>query len=432
MKARTETEALICPDPVGWRLESRGLAVSSGTIEELVGRLPSDALVSVGLDSADVLVSLFRLPAAEGEEELRGMVSMQLEKVLPFPVEEVVFDAVVVSSALGGDDVESGGDREVASVSVPLGSVEEACGILRERGVRLGAVGVYAEELGLRWKGAGEVLAFWMELGRLVVGLYRGGVLVWADTFSVPDGDGLGGYLEEELARRLVSAEFAGMSWKGCRLKVGDGAPLVRETVERIFGRESEGFNGGLTEPIRGAFKPASWAAEESQEQNRNRFQAGVQRVAMVYLLVILGFVGYLAFLKRKANGLEQRIQALQPVVAETREREQRWRGLAPAIEPERMLIEVLHQINQARTSEEVRITEFTSSPQEFILAGEAASYAEAVDYTEKLKGNPDLSRNFHLTAGNPQILPNERAQFRITGREEAKGRKAAGKGGAQ
>jgi hypothetical protein len=96
------------------------------------------------------------------------------------------------------------------------------------------------------------------------------------------------------------------------------------------------------------------------------------------------------------------------------------------------MLIEVLNQINQARTSEEVRITEFTSSPQEFILAGEASSYAEAVDYTEKLKGSADLSRNFQLTAGNPQILPNERAQFRITGREEAKGRKTAGKGGAQ
>jgi hypothetical protein len=54
------------------------------------------------------------------------------------------------------------------------------------------------------------------------------------------------------------------------------------------------------------------------------------------------------------------------------------------------------------------------------------------VDYTEKLKGSADLSRNFQLTAGNPQILPNERAQFRITGREEAKGRKTAGKGGAQ
>jgi hypothetical protein len=412
-------------------LESRGLVVSGGSIEELVGRLPADAVVSVGLDSADVLVSLFRLPAAEGEE-LRGMVSMQLEKVLPFPVEEVVFDAVVVESIAAGDAGEGGEDREVASISVPLGSVEEACGILRERGVRIGAVGVYAEELGFRWRGAGEVLAFWMESGRLVVGLYRGGALVWADTFAVPDGDAAAGYLEEELARRLVSAEFAGMSWSGCRLMVGAGAELIRTTVERIFGRISEGFEVGLTEPVRGAFKPASWAAAESQEQNRNRVQAGLQRVVMAYLMVILGFVGYLAFLKRKANGLEQRIQSLQPVVAETREREQRWRGLAPAIEPERMLIEVLNQINQARTSEEVRITEFTSSPQEFILAGEASSYAEAVDYTEKLKGSADLSRNFQLTAGNPQILPNERAQFRITGREEAKGRKTAGKGGAQ
>lgn len=425
MKARTETEALICPDPAGWRLESCGLTVSGGTIEELAGRLPAEAVVSVGLDSADLLVSLFRLPPAEGEE-LRGMVSMQLEKVLPFSVEEVVFDAVVVESGAEGEDC------EVASISVPLGSVEEACGILRERGVRIGAVGVYAEELGFRWKGVGEVLAFWMEFGRVVVGLYRGGALVWADTFAVPDGDGVAGYLEEELARRLVSAEFAGMSWGGCRLMVGAGAELVRATVERIFGRMSEGFELGLTDPLRGAFKPASWAAEESQAQNRNRVQAGLQRVVMAYLLVILGFVGYLAFLKRKANGLEQRIQMLQPVVAETREREQRWRGLAPAIEPERMLIEVLHQINQARTSEEVRITEFTSSPQEFILAGEASSYAEAVDYTEKLKGNADLTRNFQLTAGNPQILPNERAQFRITGREEAKGRKATGKGGAQ
>ena len=426
MKARTETEATLCPDPAGWRLDVRGVSVTGASVEDLCGSLPSDAAVAVALDSADVLVSLFRLPAAEGEE-LRGMVSMQLEKVLPFPVDEVIFDAVVLGGSGDGSE-----ERDVAAVSVPLGAVDDVCGVLRERGWRVRGVGVYAEELGFRWADSGEVLSFWMELGRVVVGLYRGGRVVWTDTFGLPDLEGSEGYLEDELTRRLVGAEFSGMSWEGCRLMVGVGAEGLLRVVERIFGRGAEVFQMGLTGPIRGAFKPASWSAEESQEQNRSRFQAGLQKVVMAYLFLILGFVGYLAFLKRQANGLERRIQELQPVVAETREREQRWRGLAPAVEPERMLIEVLHQINQARTSEEVRITEFTSSPQEFILAGEAASYAEAVDYMEKLKGNGDLSRNFQLTAGNPQILPNERAQFRINGREESKGRRAATKGGAQ
>jgi hypothetical protein len=55
-------------------------------------------------------------------------------------------------------------------------------------------------------------------------------------------------------------------------------------------------------------------------------------------------------------------------------------------------------------------------NPAQFMVEGEAPSAAEAIDFLEHLKAEPGLGA-YRIEAGNPVILPNGSAQFRIFGK---------------
>ena len=62
-------------------------------------------------------------------------------------------------------------------------------------------------------------------------------------------------------------------------------------------------------------------------------------------------------------------------------------------------------------------------SPKEFAFSGEAANVAEAIEYVGRLRKEQDLG-GFKIDSPNPNILPNERAQFRVSGRVDLPGAK--------
>jgi hypothetical protein len=95
----------------------------------------------------------------------------------------------------------------------------------------------------------------------------------------------------------------------------------------------------------------------------------------------------------------------------------------AAAVEPSRYLVEVLHQIARSIGAADIRITEFQMSPKEFAFSGEAANVAEAIEYVGRLRKEQELGR-FKIDSPNPNILPNERAQFRVSGRVDLPGAK--------
>ncbi len=58
----------------------------------------------------------------------------------------------------------------------------------------------------------------------------------------------------------------------------------------------------------------------------------------------------------------------------------------------------------------------FDHAPLQFTVEGEAPSFNLAIEYAEKLRGEKELS-DFRIEAGPPNILPNQQAHFRITGK---------------
>ena len=93
-----------------------------------------------------------------------------------------------------------------------------------------------------------------------------------------------------------------------------------------------------------------------------------------------------------------------------------RWNALAPAVEPGNSTLELLFQIYQSLPSPDTRITQCNLAPDQCVLEGEAPGARQAVAFAENLKARPELS-GFHFESDPPLLLPNEHAQFRISGK---------------
>ena len=64
----------------------------------------------------------------------------------------------------------------------------------------------------------------------------------------------------------------------------------------------------------------------------------------------------------------------------------------------------------------DVHITVFTTTPDQFVVDGEAPSAPLAVDFAERLRADSELAA-FKIENPQPTVLPNEHAQFHIEGK---------------
>jgi hypothetical protein len=137
---------------------------------------------------------------------------------------------------------------------------------------------------------------------------------------------------------------------------------------------------------------------------------------AVVYALFVVLAVGWVSWLSYSLHRLNAQSAALQPEVDFVQSRKGRWLALAPALDPRRYTVELLHQAFTSLPSEEIRITQFDQTPSQFKIEGEAPSANLAIEYGEQLKKNEAL-KDFAIEVGSPAILPNDHAQFRIFGK---------------
>ncbi|RYD62339.1 MAG: hypothetical protein EOP84_34690, partial [Verrucomicrobiaceae bacterium] len=89
--------AQLTPDSHGWRVNHAGKSQSVATLAEAIPLIPAQSPIHLAIPTSMVLMERLTLPATD-REELGGMVQLQLEKMLPYPVEEVTSDFQVLSS----------------------------------------------------------------------------------------------------------------------------------------------------------------------------------------------------------------------------------------------------------------------------------------------------------------------------------------------
>ena len=98
MKKTGAAPALLTPDAIAWRLLRAGVPPQKfATLAEAAAALPAGTHLHLALPCQAVLLERMTLPATD-RAELAGMVHLQLEKSLPFPIEDVSADFLIVET----------------------------------------------------------------------------------------------------------------------------------------------------------------------------------------------------------------------------------------------------------------------------------------------------------------------------------------------
>ncbi len=405
MKKPSAATALLTPNADGWRLRLAGREMQSmKTLEEAVSAIPAEQQIRLALPGNFVVLERLTLPATD-REELSGMVQLQLEKTLPYPVEEASSDFEIIRQT----DSES----TVLSVAANSSQLSELCAPLRSRERLPEKITLFAMHVAAACPADETVLCVWPEEGQLQVAICEHGKLGFAQTFPGTDGNAL----IAELPQLLLGAEMEGVPTEFARVRLEQGCAGLREPLEDALGRPVEliSFDGPMPEPP-GNLAPPQWKAELRRLASAGRLRQQLQIAAVIYLLLVAGAFIYLVWLNKRVQKIDGQIASAQPQIEAVIAKQTRWNGLAPAIDPSRYAVETLFLVFNSLPSNEVKITIFDHNPSQFRVEGEAASAALAIDFVEKMRAEKGLSA-YTIESPPPEILTSGAAHFRIFGK---------------
>ena len=140
-----------------------------------------------------------------------------------------------------------------------------------------------------------------------------------------------------------------------------------------------------------------------------------LQGVLVGYGLFLVLWIGQLLFFYGQAYWIRREVKKNAALVQSLKESSARWTALGTALQPERYALEILYQCASLLPEEGVRFTLFEVTESGVVLRGEASSVAAASSFSEKLQKNNQLV-GYQWETPSPQILPNDTAQFQITG----------------
>ena len=434
--------AFLAPSADGWRARTFVPAVpgkggslaetrvqSALSLAELVAVLKEggkDPETRLALPAHLLIFERLTLPSSD-PQELAGMVRLQLEKTLPYPVEETAVGFQMISrretaikaaaSAEGEAPVEPATSATMVESTVLACVVhnevlESFCAPLIEKGHYPQAVTPWAMHLAELTPMEGASCAFWAEEGLVVFAVFENGVLGFVEILPSVE------MVLKDLPQALTSAELAGAPVTFRTVLIDPILEPQREALEESLGAPVTllpEFPGEAPEiPV--DLTLDTWRAQLARRESSRKLQGRLAVAGVVYILLLLVAGLGVGIMGRRSRALETELAAARPQVDSILAQQTRWKALAPAIDPERFAVEVLFQVFQSLPSPEVKITQFEQSPADFRVQGEAPDAAQAVALQEKLRGQPSLSA-YQFEAGNPIITPNDHAQFSISGK---------------
>lgn len=404
MKKTAAAAVHLMPSATGWRVLQGAAVADYASLEEAGAAVPARARLELALPLNAVLLERMTLPALD-REELAGMVELQLEKTLPYPVEEAARTFEIVRQT----ETES----TVLSIVAPESSLDLAVRALRERSRVPQRLTLFATAVGRSFPAGEAVFSLWQEQGQTIAAIGENGRLSWAQLLEGSDAEAV----RVELSAMLLSAELDGVAVNFSRVLLAPECEDLREVCREIADAPVETLAPLTILPESEVdLLPASWIADSKRAARSEKLRERLTMAAIVYLLLMAGAFVYLALQKRSVQALDVQIAELQPQIVETQARQQTWKMLAPAVDPGRYVMEVLYQVNKNLPSQEVKMTLFESRPDQFMVEGEAPSTTHAIEFAEKL-GHVEELKAFKIQAGNPVILPNNHARFKIFGR---------------
>ena len=395
----------LTPAATGWMVRTGDHpSLAAVSLAEAALLIPAGAPVHLALPTDMLVIERLTLPSTQ-REELACMVRLQSEKSLPYPLEEVSSDFVMVASRPQ--------ESSVLSITVPHAPFEALCQPLRERGIVPERATPFVLHVAAACPAGDTVLAVYSEQEQLVVAVVESGALSWTQVLPSVDPEEFIAELPQLLLPAIVEGVPTNFSHVFLADDRSDLAPALREFFE-VAVEPLPAAEPALTLPIN--LVPATWRAQQAQLLQRQRLHQMLLIGAAVALLVVTVALIYLATLKRQAAKLEAQLVALRPKVTQIQAQRARSDNLGAAIDPQRYSVETLYLLVRNLPSDDVRITEFDQSLAEWRIVGEASSADLAIGYISRVKADKELG-TYTITSEPPRLLQNEHAQFKITGK---------------
>lgn len=394
---------LVFPGATGWRIRlPGGQTTSVQALEEAAATIPAGASVHLALPCNAAVFERMTLPSVD-REELSGMVQLQLEKTLPYPVEEVSAGFDVISQAEN--------ESTLVSVTAHHFHLDQLCEAFRKSFVPE-KVTVYAQHVAASCAANETVLCLWTEDGKLVVSVCEDGKLGYAQV--VPETDPTA--VMSELPGVLLRAEMEGVPSNFDRVRIEQGCGGLRDQLADLLGKPVEvfSFDTPLPEPPINLV-PSTWIEQTRRLEQSGKLKNQLQMAAMVYLFLVAGAFLYLAFLKSRVQKLDVQIQQTLPLQEFQIGVQDRWNALAPAVQPERYPVEILSALFASRPGADVKFTRFDAKPDGFRLDYEAPNAGRAIEFADSAAKNPAIT-TFKVDAPTPKIV-GEVSQGAINGK---------------
>ena len=422
---------MLAPAPCGWRAavvtacgetsaqEASSFAEAVAAGFALAAELRADKAqlpVFIALPARHAVFERLTLPSAD-REELMGMVRLQFEKSLPYPVEEMALGLQILSQTsttpTGAESSEPVVQTTLLACGVHHDAAASLCAPLLERqfpqGLTLWAMHMAAQAA------AGEVACgLWREEDDLVFAIFENQHLSFVEILSSTE------EVRARLPRTLMSAEMTGVPTDFREVLLDPSLAALAEPLTALLGAPTRTLDiaqtSGLPKEDAIDLTPDAWIEEQSRKARFCKRRSQLAIAAAVYGAALVAAMIFVGVQAGQLESLRKQAAILQPRVDTVIDQQTRWKALAPAIDQRRFIVELLFQTYQCLPTPDTRITRFDLTQSQFMVEGETPNAQQSVEFGGKLKERPELS-DFRFESGQPTILANEHAQFRIFGK---------------
>jgi hypothetical protein len=364
---------------------------------------PEDDLI-LSLPVALVLAQRFRLPTVD-PAEFPEMVRIQIEKALPFSLDELTTDFEVIEQ----NETES----VVSAVAVRNDQLADMAAPLLDQGYIPRQVTVYAAQRATTHAPEGRAVLIYPEGEALVSAVTENGKVSLTRMLEGIEP----AQLQTDLPQLTLSAELQGISGSFPNVLLDESCYDLRDTVEGILTRRPELV--GIEMPpawTKLNLLPESWRLRRAQLVRREEWRKRLLWAGAAYAGLLALFLLYWGYLHFQVARLDRTIARDEPQVTFVRNTEANWRSLAPALDARFYPVEILLHLFESLPSEDVHITIYNQSARQLSIDGEATTAKLAYDFADKVKKNAGL-QIFQFSMADPRILPNGHAQFRLEGK---------------
>jgi hypothetical protein len=404
MKHNGATPAFLGPDAHGWRVSAGGGAEQSvATLGDAIAALPADASIELALPCQSVLIERHKLPSTDSAE-IADMLQLQLEKTLPYPIEDVSHGFEVLS--------QNESESTVITFAASRAQLDALCAPLREKGRIPVRITLQALRVAASCPDTGAVLALWPEQGQTACAIISDGKLAWAQPIAALGADAV----LAELPGLLLSAELQGVPADFSEIRIAEEAADLTDALAQHFGKPVTRLDTLPGAKSALDLLPSSWQSELRRRERGDSLKQNLLAAGIGWLVLVAAAFGWLAWQKHRVQVLQAEHDSMKPRFAGIEKQMARWDSLAPVLEPKRYIVEVLHQLTQAwEQNDKLQFTSFTFGPREWIAKGEGTTDARFALVT-RLKADRELE-GYEMQFPPEQPLKNDRFTFIVTGK---------------